>query len=141
MKWEDVSFTNSHLTVRDSKNYESRYIPLHPELKEAYQDLKNQSESEYVFNGRTTIKRQWQKALKESGIIHCRFHDLRHTFASSLVMNGVDIDTVAELMGHKDLSMTKRYSHPSPQHKKQAINKLNFRTIPTRPKEDLKEVL
>ncbi len=46
-------------------------------------------------------------------------------------MNGVDIVTVAELMGHKDLSMTKRYSHPSPQHKKQAINKLKLETMDT----------
>ena len=69
--------------------------------------------------------------MKLSGVAHCRFHDLRHTFASNLVMNGVDIVTVAELMGHKDLSMTKRYSHPSPQHKKNAINKLKLETMDT----------
>jgi len=47
-------------------------------------------------------------------------------------MNGVDIVTVAELMGHKDLSMTKRYSHPTPEHKKQAIENLNLNNLDSR---------
>ena len=97
---------------------------MHPTLKETLSHLNDRSENELAFEGRKTVKRAWQKALRLSGIAHCRFHDLRHTFASNLVMNGVDIVTVAELMGHKDLSMTKRYSHPSPQHKKEDIQKL-----------------
>ena len=126
LKWEDVNFKDDYIIVRDSKNYESRTISIHPTLKETLSQLINKSESEFIFEGRKTVKRAWQKALKLSGISHCRFHDLRHTFASNLVMNGVDIVTVAELMGHKDLSMTKRYSHPSPQHKKDAIKSLKI---------------
>lgn len=129
--WDDVNLKEGHLLVRDSKNYESRYIPLHPELTSVLIDLKNRSDSEYVFGGRTTIKRQWANALKKSGIKHCRFHDLRHTFGSNLGMSGVDIVTVAELMGHKDLSITKRYSHPTPEHKKSAINRLSFIKVDT----------
>ncbi|MCH8014476.1 MAG: site-specific integrase [Candidatus Dadabacteria bacterium] len=131
LKWEDVDLKEEYILVRDSKNYESRTISIHPTLKETLSHLKTISESDFTFEGRKTIKRAWQKALRLSGIAHCRFHDLRHTFASNLVMNGVDIVTVAELMGHKDLSMTKRYSHPSPQHKKQAINKLKLETMDT----------
>ena len=131
LKWENVDFKDEYILVRDSKNYESRTISIHPTLKDILSLLRTTSESEFVFEGRKTVKRAWQKALKLSGITHCRFHDLRHTFASNLVMQGVDIVTVAELMGHKDLSMTKRYSHPSPQHKKQAINKLKLETMDT----------
>ena len=131
LKWGDVNLKEDYILVRDSKNYESRTISIHPTLKETLSHLKTISESDFTFEGRKTIKRAWQKALRLSGIAHCRFHDLRHTFASNLVMNGVDIVTVAELMGHKDLSMTKRYSHPSPQHKKQAINKLKLKTMDT----------
>jgi len=126
LKWDDINFKEDYLLVKDSKNYESRYIPIHPELKEALINLKENSNNEYVFEGRKTIKRQWQKAFKGSGIPYCRFHDLRHTFGSNLAMNGVDIVTVAELLGHKDLSMTKRYSHPTPEHKREAVNKIDL---------------
>ncbi|MGH7800984.1 MAG: tyrosine-type recombinase/integrase, partial [Thermodesulfobacteriota bacterium] len=56
---------------------------------------------------------------------------LRHTFATRLVMAGVDIVTVQELMGHKDITMTKRYSHPTPEHKKQAVERLNMGVMDT----------
>jgi integrase len=131
LKWNDVDLDKGYLIVRDSKNYESRTISLNPNLKAALSSLKKETQSEYVFNGRKTIKRAWTNTLRKSGIPHCRFHDLRHTFASNLVMNGYDLVTVAELMGHKDISMTKRYSHPTPQHKKQAVESLNFGAVDT----------
>ena len=126
LKWDDVHLSDGYILVRDSKNYESRSISLHPSLKRTLMELKKKSKTEFVFEGRKTIKRAWQNALKKSAIAHCRFHDIRHTFASRLVMQGVDLVTVAELMGHKDLSMTKRYSHPSPEHKKRAVETLNL---------------
>jgi len=125
LKWNDINLNiDGFITVRDSKNYESRTIPINSTLLKTLSDLKKHSESEYVFEGRKTIRSVWIKALKTSGIAHCRFHDLRHTFASRLVMNGVDLVTVAELMGHKDITMTKRYSHPTPEHKKHAVESL-----------------
>jgi integrase len=131
LKWDDVNLDKGYLIVRDSKNYESRTISLNPNLKAVLSSLVKETQSEFVFNGRKTIKRAWTNALRKSGIPHCRFHDLRHTFASNLVMNGYDLVTVAELMGHKDISMTKRYSHPTPLHKKQAVESLSFSVVDT----------
>jgi len=70
------------------------------------------------------IKRSYKSALKVTGIKDFRFHDLRHCFASHLVMAGVDITTVKELLGHKTLTMTLRYAHLAPSHKVKAVEVL-----------------
>jgi site-specific recombinase XerD len=64
------------------------------------------------------------KACSQAGIQDFHFHDLRHTFASHLVMNGVDLTTVKELLGHKSMEMTMRYAHLSQQHRKAAVEGL-----------------
>jgi integrase len=126
LKWDDINPKEGYLLVRDSKNHESRTISLNPTLKAVLPNLPKHTQSEYVFNARKTIKRACTNALKKSGIPHCRFHDLRHTFATGLVMEGTDIVNIQELMGHKDIRMTKRYSHPTPEHKSQAVERLKF---------------
>jgi site-specific recombinase XerD len=70
-------------------------------------------------------KPQWfADAVQEAGINDFDWHDLRHTFASRLVMAGVDIRTVQELLGHESIIMTMRYAHLSPQHRATALEKL-----------------
>ena len=70
------------------------------------------------------MKKSYRTALIEAGINDFTFHDLRHTFASHLVMNGCDLMTLKELLGHKDISMTMRYAHLSPDHKRLAVKKM-----------------
>jgi integrase len=62
---------------------------------------------------------------KRAGIGDFRFHDLRHSFASYLTMGGVNLRTVQTLLGHKDLRMTMRYSHLSPEHLREAVSTLD----------------
>lgn len=64
--------------------------------------------------GRGSLYPKWSKASEVSGVEGVRFHDLRHTFASRLVQNGVELHVVARLLGHASLQMTTRYAHLAP---------------------------
>jgi integrase len=85
----------------------------------------------YVFHDLNTLKayasvrRSFATALNRAGITDFTFHSLRHTFASQLVMAGVDLTTVKELLGHKDIKMALRYAHLAPAHKRKAVNVLD----------------
>ena len=99
-------------------------------LQETLRRIPRRLDSPYVFPGKAgkelvNIRRRFQNALREAGIERFVFHDLRHTFASHLVMAGVDLMTVKEFLGHKRLEMTLRYAHLAPDHKRAAINRLD----------------
>ena len=78
------------------------------------------------------MKRSFKKALRRAKANDFKFHGLRHTFASHLVMAGVDLTTVKELLGHKDIKMTLRYAHLAPAHKVKALDILDT-TLNERP--------
>ncbi|MDA2920805.1 site-specific integrase [Desulfobacterota bacterium AH_259_B03_O07] len=123
LKWEDVNLIDGYIAIRDSKNNDSRMIPINKVLMQTLKSVKGNDSGEYIFSHNNgddsvkTFKTAFNSAIRRSGVEKFRFHDLRHTFASNLVMKGVDIVTVQELMRHKSINMTKRYSHPTPEHK------------------------
>lgn len=137
--WTDVDFKNDSVHVRESKNGEGRFIPLSAELRKTLQSLPSRFLGGYVFPSYlprrarkesnavgqqfpfVDLKNGFSSALKTAGISDFRFHDLRHTFASQMVMSGAELNTVRELLGHKSIKMTLRYAHLSPTHKKKAI--------------------
>ncbi len=129
LKWENLYLDKGYILVEETKNDESRQIPINKLLQETLNSVKYSSQKENVFTYKgkpiQDIKTAFNAALRRSGLDKFVFHDLRHTFASNLVMNGVDIKTVQELLGHKSIMMTMRYSHPTPDHKKQAVNSLD----------------
>lgn len=73
------------------------------------------------------MSKSWESLLKVANIENFTWHDMRHDYASQLVMSGVDLNTVRELLGHADLKMTLRYAHLAPAHKRLAVEKLSER--------------
>ena len=130
LKWEQVDLRHSFILLDTSKNGERREIPINTTLEYLFKEMPHSVESVFVFAGKkgkplTDIKKSFHVALKNAGILDFRFHDLRHTFASHLVMAGVDLTSVKELLGHKDIKMTLRYSHLAPGHKRKAVQVLD----------------
>jgi integrase len=133
LKWENIDLKNNFILLNQdqTKNGERKEIPINNTLKEALKGITRRLDIPYVFYNPKTDKpydnivKSFYTAMKRAGIKDFRFHDLRHTFASQLVMAGVDLTTVRELLGHKTLTMTLRYSHLAPSHKVNAVNILD----------------
>ena len=130
LKWHDIDMTNGIIHVLKTKSGQRREIPMNETIKNIFFRVRKDPGSPYVFASHTgkafiDVKHSFYTALKEANIENFRFHDLRHTFASHLVMSGVDLLTVKELLGHKKIEMTLRYSHLSCAHKKRAVMALD----------------
>lgn len=102
---------------------------MNKKLTETLESARKVSKGDCVFseNGEPygDVRTGWWTALEKAKIDGFRFHHLRHTFGSTLGMKGVDIRSIQELMGHKDIKMTMRYSHPTPERKKRAVKMLD----------------
>jgi len=133
LRWDDVDLKRSNIEVRgeNAKNLQTRHIQMNSVCLKVLTDWRSQSgkATGLVFPGKDgerfdNVKFAWKAVLAKAGIEKFRWHDLRHTFASWLVMKGVDLNTVRELMGHADYQMTLRYSHLAPEHKANAVARL-----------------
>lgn len=129
LKWHDIDFKRNIIYLLKTKGGEKREVPMNETVEDTLIKVRKHPESPYVFHGEDgkpfyNLRKSFFTACKKSDIINFRFHDLRHTFASQLVMSGVDLNTVRELLGHKSLEMTLRYSHLSQDHKKRAVDVL-----------------
>jgi integrase len=131
LRWENVDLKKKTLTVAApyAKNKESRMIPLNSKLQAALEKVRGTSQGQLVFTGPDgkplkRMRKDFEKACGKAGLRDVTPHTLRHTFGSRLVMAGVDLRTVQELGGWKDLKMVQRYSHLSDDHKAKAVEKL-----------------
>ncbi|NLI99416.1 site-specific integrase [bacterium] len=128
LTWKDINFERRSILLMRTKNNEQRMIPISDKLLPVLERLNIERKGQTVFrkpDGRPygNWRKAFETACNRAGVVDFRFHDLRHTFASYLVMAGVDIRTVQELLGHKDIKMTLRYSHLSRPHLLDAVNK------------------
>lgn len=145
LNWEDIDFKNNTLIV--NKAYEidyyyenekrmKRWIITSPKTLNSYRTVPIPTETMkllekykssgkiFEWNGNSVYKR-WLTILKNCNIDHKKFHCIRHTYGSLLLQNGVDIQTVAELMGHTAISITQMYMHSTKELKAKEVNKLN----------------
>jgi len=132
LKWHDIDIKRNIIHLNKTKSGEKREVPMNTVAQKAIIGVLKHPDSQYIFCNKDgesygDIKKSFLTSIKKSGIVDFHFHDLRHTFASQLVMSGVDLNTVRELLGHKSLEMTLRYSHLSPDHKKRAVDILGKR--------------
>lgn len=124
--WADLNVPGKLLTVRAgyAKSGKSRHLPLNSEAMDVLRRYRMQSIGEGRIFPILDAKTAWATVLKTAGIHGFRWHDLRHSFASRLVMAGVDLNTVRELLGHASLAMTIRYAHLAPEHKAAAVERI-----------------
>lgn len=152
LRREDLDLRLGMITVRRSKHGEARHVPMNQSAREALGLILGGHDSDWVFPAPKASKRQQAdekprgkkgapedrprrgdslykgilvRACKKAGVKNFRWHDLRHTFCSRLVMAGVDLRTVQELAGHKSILMTQRYAHLSPGHQRAAVMALD----------------
>ncbi|HEY9746578.1 MAG TPA: site-specific integrase [Oculatellaceae cyanobacterium] len=141
LQWKDIDFKRRRVTFHDTKNGDRRSVPL---TKQAFDLLQGMSkvrriDSPYVFarkDGKKPmeIRKRWEKAVKDAGLEDFRFHDLRHTAASYLAMNGASLLEIADILGHKTLAMVKRYSHLTEGHTAAILERMadaHFNESPT----------
>lgn len=131
LNWKDVDFKRGSLTFHETKNGERRTVPLtglaHDLLKERHS--KRDKVTSLVFPSEEStpvrVDRPFQALLAQTDIQDFRFHDLRHSAASYLAMNGASLAEIAEVLGHKTLQMVKRYAHLSEAHTSKVVASMN----------------
>jgi integrase len=138
IEWDDVNLKEGSLYVQPKhdwtpKDNEGRTIPINSQLRKLLLSLPR--EGKYVFDSGNdkfyyklgSLSRSFTRLLKRIEIKNASLHTLRHTYASHLVMAGVDLATVQKLLGHSQITTTMRYAHLAPGHLQEAAEKLNGR--------------
>jgi site-specific recombinase XerD len=144
LKWEDIDLYENLVLVRNSKGNSYHSISMNEELRAALLFLRDnyithdgqivqreEHQRVYVFcnldgTQLTKIRTSFDKAVRKAGLKNVSPHVLRHSFASHLIMNGVDLPTVQDFLGHKSISTTMIYAHLSSEHKAKAVEKLSW---------------
>lgn len=132
LKWNDIDFVRGRLTLQETKNGDCRVVPLAGHALELVRELedKRRVDSELLFPSKNPSKpidfrSAWRVAVKNAGIKDFRFHDTRHCCASYLLMNGASLAEVGEVLGHRNVQTSKRYSHLSDSHRFNLVSSMN----------------
>ena len=134
LTWDAIDLPARKITLRETKNREIRTVALVSKAYDLISELagNRSNRSPFVFAGEDPtkpidIKKAWYTAVRRAGIKNFRFHDLRHSAASYMVMNGATLPEIAEVLGHKTYDMVKRYAHLSEAHTAGVVERMNKR--------------
>ena len=122
--WERVDFSRGVILLERTKSGRRREVPMNEAADAALHALPGDKIEGRVFR-RGSIRTAWENAVERAGLDGFRFHDLRHTFASHMVMRGANLVELRDILGHADLKMTMRYSYLAPEHKRAAVARLD----------------
>ncbi|MGM0575081.1 MAG: tyrosine-type recombinase/integrase [Myxococcota bacterium] len=139
LRWRDVDLERGRVVLHETKNGERRVVPLVGKAREVMREHAKvrAMDTDLLFPGRRprnggarkpmNLRKPWVDALEAAGIEDFRFHDLRHSAASYLAMNGATPSEIAAVLGHKTLQMVKRYAHLSDAHTATVVESMNAR--------------
>ena len=142
LTWDRVDLQAGWATLERTKNGERRGLAITGLALELLTRLyENRLSDVWVFPNETNdgpcdIRRSWDNAVSAAGLQNFHFHDLRHTCASYLIMNGASTGEVANVLGHKSLQMVQRYAHISDQHKAHVVANMNAKIFGTKEDND-----
>ena len=146
LKWKDINDELRFVTIYETKNGDTRTIPLTNDMLEVFQAIpKPGKATDHIFTSYKliptkhpiSIRKSFATALKNAGIDNFRFHDLRHTAASHMAMGGATQGELMAILGHRSPSMTRRYAHYNQQHLEKVMNRAYKVTSKTTDKENL----
>jgi len=131
LSWKNVDINRQRITIHDTKNKERKVVPLSNHALELMKRHVHRIDTDLLFPSRIDkhkpidLRTPWETVLKKADIKDFRFHDLRHSAASYLAMNGASLAEIAEVLGHKTLQMVSRYAHLSESHTKDVVSAMN----------------
>ena len=135
LEWNDIDWNERIIHIRIKENWSpkggERKVPINDTVISIIKSLPKREDFVFTTKTGSQVRQQgtwtaFKLACRRAGIENATLHSLRHTFASHLVMAGVDLATVSKLLGHRDISTTMIYSHLSPDHLQQAVEKLRL---------------
>lgn len=137
LTWDVVDLNKGRAILHETKNGERRAVALTGHALELLKELGKvrRIDSKLLFPSKEIapqkpqkpmdLRTPWETALKKAEISDFKFHDLRHSAASYLAMNGASLAEIAEVLGHKTLQMVKRYAHLSEGHTARVVESMN----------------
>lgn len=130
IKWADVDLVRAVVHVGRTKNGDPKCLPLVPAVVEQLRAFDRNTPSAFVYASQRTMakpyafEQRWKEAMKVARLRGFRFHDLRHSCASLLAQNGATLLEIGDLLGHRQIAMTRRYSHLADSHRTALVHRV-----------------
>jgi len=130
LRWPDVDLSRGWILLHETKSGDRRGVPLRGAARESLEKWAKvrRLDTDKVFPLKS-IRTAWLRSVAEAGLQDFRFHDLRHSAASYMAMNGASATEIAALLGHKTLQMVRRYAHLSDEHLDKIVDAMNMAFI------------